>query len=252
VALVWQRKVQQASGQVDDYQIRNAGKSLRLYRNKVFHTQYHPKRIVTGDIWELLLVASLDIPENSRILVLGAGGGAIVNLAQYFLKPKQIDVVDLDPTILYLCERFFLTKKNNVTLIESDAKDWLRANADSLHGKYDLIIEDLFGEESGQPVKIFALNEEWLSLLCQQLTSNGSLVVNFESFSQLSNSPVLKKRSQIRKQGFKSFIKCSSPRYQNNIALLSRTKIESHTLRSKILADKLLSKQNNNYFMRAF
>lgn len=251
MALVWQRKVKQQNGQINDYQIRNAGKSLRLYRNKVFHTQYHPERIVTGDIWELLLIASLGIPDNSRILVLGAGGGAVVNLAQHFLNPEHIDIVDLDSTILDLCKRFFLTEAKNVRLIHSDAKLWLE-NISSVSSKYDLIIDDLFGEDQGQPIKAFPFEEDWLALLCKPLKASGRLVVNFESSKQLLNSPVIKSKDALVEQGFQSFIKFSSPRYQNNIALFSRSEVLSSDVRSVILRDKLLSKQNANYFMRAF
>lgn len=251
MALIWQKKVSQADGSLNDYQIRTAGKSLRLYRNKVFHTQYHPERIVTGDIWELLLLASLNIPKGSRVLVLGAGGGAIVNLLQYFVSPKHIDVIDLDPTILYLCNEFFLSQKNNVNLIASDAKCWLE-NQSKAHQKYDLIIEDLFGEEKGQPIKAFPLDKSWLTLLSKHLSKSGRLVINFESSKELMCSPAFQTKGLLTQQGFLSFIRFSSPRYQNNIALFARSQIYSADIREQILKDKLLSKYNSSYYMRAF
>lgn len=249
MALIWQKQVLQADGSKNDYQIRNAGKSLRLYRNKVFHTQYHPEKIVTGDIWELLLIASLQIPQHSRVLVLGAGGGAIINLLQYFLTPKHIDVIELDPTILYLCERFFLSQKNNVSLIESDAEFWL-LQQQKAHPKYDLIIDDLFGEEAGQPKRAFVFNETWLKLLVKHLHPKGRLVVNFESSRQLLNSSLIKSKTQLALHGFQSCIRFSSPRYQNNIALLARSEIHSTDIRQSILENSLLRKQNSNYYMK--
>lgn len=248
MALIWQKQVLQTDGTRNDYQIRNAGKSLRLYRNKVFHTQYHPERIVTGDIWELLLIASLHIPTQCRVLVLGAGGGAIINLLQYFLSPKHIDVIDLDPTILYLCERFFLTQKNNVHLIEADAKHWLEQQKS--HVKYDLIIDDLFGEDAGQPKKAFVFDELWLTLLVKHLQPKGRLVINFESSEQLLTSPVLKSKTLLANYGFQSGLRFSSPRYQNNIALFARTKIASSAIRQCILENNLLRKQNTNYYIK--
>lgn len=255
MALIWQKKVLQADGSTNDYQIKNAGKSLRLYRNKVFHTQYHPERRVTGDIWDLLLVASLKIPAQSRVLILGAGGGAIVNLLQHFISPQQIDVVDLDPTILYLCERFFLKQKHNVKLIEYEAKSFLERAESTLNVQeicqYDLIVEDLYGEENGQPKRAFVFDKSWLDLLAKHLTSDGRLVVNFESSKALLSSPALKTKTILSEQGFRSNIRFSSPKYQNSIALFSRQDIKSSELRQAVLADKLLRKQNANYYMRA-
>jgi len=254
VALIWQKKVLQADGSCNDYQIRNAGKSLRLYRNKVFHTQYHPERMVTGDIWDLLLVASIKMPAQSRVLILGAGGGAIVNLLQYFISPKQIDVVELDPTILYLCERFFLKKNHTVKLIECEAKSFLEMKNSKLNGRescqYDLIVEDLYLEENEQPKRAIIFDNDWLNLLAKHLTSEGQLVVNFESAKALLGSPALKSQTILSEQGFRSNIRFSSPKYQNSIALFSRRLIHISEFRQAVLADKLLRKQNNNYFMR--
>ncbi len=252
MALVYKRLVEQDDGSVNDYQVRNAGKSLRLYRNGVFHTQYHPERIVTGDIWELMLIASLGLPLGARVLVLGAGGGAIVNLLQHFVKPKQIDLVDLDGTNLYLAKRFFLRETANVNLIESDAKLWLeKTSKRKKPPAYDLIIEDLFGEEAGQPLRAFTFDKAWMDLLCNLLKKDGRLVLNFESSRQLNESPAIKYPKLLKSQGFISKIKLSSPRYQNNMALLARSEITSSDIRSIILHDQLLKRHSKDYFLRS-
>ena len=36
------------------YQVRAAGSSRRLYADGVLHTQFNPRRIVTGSVWDLL------------------------------------------------------------------------------------------------------------------------------------------------------------------------------------------------------
>ena len=139
MALIWQ-----GNSQGNQYKVTSAGKSLRLYRNGVFHTQYHPERIITGDIWELLLLASLNLPENARVLLLGLGGGAVVNLLNHFENLAQVDVVELDGTMIKLCKRFFLERKDRINFYESDAGEWVQQHASSGDFEsYDLVIEDI-------------------------------------------------------------------------------------------------------------
>ncbi len=249
MALIWQ-EIREGN----DYQIRTAGKSLRLYRNGVFHTQYHPEKIVTGDIWELLLLASLNIPDNARVLLLGVGGGAVINLLNHFVKPKHIDVVDIDENILELCQRFFLKESNNVNFYCDDAGKWINSAASkkkgSKQGSYDLIIEDVFGEEGGQPKKIFDFNDAWLRSLDTLLDKNGRLVMNFESPAQFRLSSAIQNLSALKKLGYKSAIRFSSPRYQNNIAMFAKMTVESGDIRKTILEDSLLKKQQKHYYLR--
>ena len=54
MAIVWQRKIKGR-----DYQVRSAGKSLRLYTEGVFHTQYNPDHLLSGGIWDLLALPAL-------------------------------------------------------------------------------------------------------------------------------------------------------------------------------------------------
>ncbi|HHH44614.1 MAG TPA: class I SAM-dependent methyltransferase, partial [Gammaproteobacteria bacterium] len=93
MSLVWQK---QADGV--DYQVRRAGRTLRLYTNGVFHSQYNPARPVTGSVWDLLLVPAFFYPpaELQRILVLGVGGGAVIQNLRRFVQPQQIVGVELN------------------------------------------------------------------------------------------------------------------------------------------------------------
>lgn len=51
MAIVWSR---QLSGV--HYEVRSAGNSLRLYTDGVFHSQYNPCRLITGHVWDLLML----------------------------------------------------------------------------------------------------------------------------------------------------------------------------------------------------
>jgi spermidine synthase len=75
VSLLWERRI---GGTL--YQVRNAGRTRRLYTNGVFHSQYNPARPVTGSVWDLLLLPAFFYApgELRRVLVLGVGGGAVI------------------------------------------------------------------------------------------------------------------------------------------------------------------------------
>ena len=87
MSILWQK----TAGQ-DRYEVRSAGRSLRLYRNGVLHTQYNPSRPIGGNLWDLLLdPAFFRSPEAiRRVLVLGVGGGAVIRLLNRFVRPDEI------------------------------------------------------------------------------------------------------------------------------------------------------------------
>ena len=70
MAIVWSRS---AGG--NQYEVRSAGQSIRLYKNGVFHSQWNPNRPLAGGVWDLLFIPALFADRQiSRVLVLGVGG----------------------------------------------------------------------------------------------------------------------------------------------------------------------------------
>ncbi|WP_455217906.1 hypothetical protein, partial [Kaarinaea lacus] len=87
MAIVWHKKI---SGTC--YEVRKAGNSIRLYTDGVFHSQYNPHRPVTGSVWDLLMLPAFftNIDKISRVLVLGVGGGSVIQLLHRYVKPDEI------------------------------------------------------------------------------------------------------------------------------------------------------------------
>ncbi|HCM06551.1 MAG TPA: class I SAM-dependent methyltransferase, partial [Oceanospirillales bacterium] len=48
MAIVWQE-----TRNGTHYEVRNAGKTLRLYTDKVLHSQYNFDKKLTGSVWDL-------------------------------------------------------------------------------------------------------------------------------------------------------------------------------------------------------
>jgi len=182
MAIVWEKETR--SGH---YQVRHAGGSVRLYKDGVFHSQWNAKRPLSGGVWDLLFLPSLFMPVESikRVLVLGVGGGAVIRQYLEFLPFEKIVGVELDPIHLQVAREHFGIRSKRVELIEADALSWV----DNYHGEpFDLVIEDLFTEVSGEPVRVADATAVWFEQLAGLLRPGGTLVINFEEAPQLRAS----------------------------------------------------------------
>jgi spermidine synthase len=169
------------------YQVRAAGRALRLYTNGVFHSQYNPHRPVTGNVWDLLMLPAFFYPPGRirRVLMLGVGGGAVIQQLRHFVQPELITGIELSAVHLTVAERFFGVRGDDVQLVEADAVAWLR----DYHGEpFDMIVDDLFGEVGGEPVRAVRADRVWVSLLYSRLRAGGVIVGNFASRYDLEAS----------------------------------------------------------------
>lgn len=182
MALLWERRVGDTL-----YQVRSAGRSLRLYTNGVFHSQYNPARPVTGSVWDLLLLpAFFHAPgELRRVLVLGVGGGAVIRQLQRFVQPEFIAGVELSAVHLSLARRFFGVRGRHVRLEQADAVDWLRRYRGPA---FDLIVDDLFVDADGEPQRAVYADADWVGSLLACLAPRGVIVSNFASLLELEAS----------------------------------------------------------------
>lgn len=182
MAVIWSKQAGE-----DRYEVRQAGNSIRLYKNGVFHTQWNPQRPLSNGVWDLLFLPSLFLPRGSvqRVLLLGVGGGAVINQFRHLLSPEHITGVELDPLHLQIARKHFSVAHKSVQLHCADAITWLR---DYRGEPFDLIIEDLFTERDGEPVRVATADQKWFSMLLSNLRDGGALVVNFEDALQMRHS----------------------------------------------------------------
>ncbi len=223
MALVWKKT---HKGNV--YEVRKAGNSLRLYTDGVFHSQWNQNRPLAGHLWDLLFLPALfhqRIWGLDHCVLLGLGGGAVINMFNTFTDVKRITAVDLDPIHLKVAKRFFIDDNKNVSLVVGDARTFIEnfATKSNSHKKADIIIDDLFyGVDSEgdsklrEAVRAIEVDEAWLSALSDNLCSDGMLVTNFESENQMLGAL---KSKQIKAAGFASRVYFRHPRYENVIAV---------------------------------
>lgn len=196
------------------YEVRTAGGSRRLYTNGVFHSQYNPNNPITGNVWDLLLlpVFFYRVDEIKRILMLGVGGGAVIQQLNYFIDPEEIVGVEYDPVHIDIAQRFFNVIQKNVTLHQADAVEWL-ANYNG--PKFDVIIDDLFGEVDGEPTRAVEATNKWVRSLFSHVTKKGMVVSNFISPKELKGSAYIQDR--LLKSRIKSAFTLSNPNYANAV-----------------------------------
>jgi spermidine synthase len=210
MAIVWQT---QSDGRF--YEVRSAGRSLRLYTDGVLHTQYNPDNPLTGHIWDLLMLPAFFYEPDAinRVLVLGVGGGASIQLIRQFVGPETIVGVELNPAHIYVAKRFFKLKHDSIRLVHADAIQWIK---DYDGEKFDLIIDDLFAEENGEPISVSKSNVNWFNQLLRHVTKDGLIVKNFldkrsaQSSAGLTNARI--------KQNFSSIFQLTS-QYNENVAV---------------------------------
>ena len=169
------------------HEVRSAGSSMRLYTDGVFHSQFNPRHPAGGHVWDLLMLPAffLEPEQVRRILVLGAGGGAVMRQLKYFTRAEIIIGVDNNRWHHSLARKYFGIRGRPFHLIRDDAVNWVSEySGDS----FDLVIDDLYGEQDGEPSRAVEADTDWFFSLYRLLSQNGVLSINFLDRQHLGKS----------------------------------------------------------------
>lgn len=226
MAILWSKKVNGSK-----YEVRTAGNTRRLYTDGVFHSQYHPERLYAGSIWDLLMLPALFYKPGKlkRVLLLGAGGGAVIHLLRHYVQPELIDAIELNPVHLYVATRYFNVTPSMANLIQADGIQWLGNYSGPC---YDMIIDDMYGESDGEPSRAIELNYNWLRILRKNLSPSGVLVLNSLSSKELKQAACFT-HSQLSKS-FKCAWQLYDPVYYNAIGAVFRQQHSAREFRQRL------------------
>ena len=213
MAILWQQTIDG-----NHYEVRTAGGSVRLYRNGVNHSQWNPKRPLSGSIWDLIMLPTLHRPFNSLedVLILGFGAGSVGRQILELVMPKRIVGVEMDPIHLSIADGFFQCS-SGFDLIAGDAVDWVNESAEK--ASYDVIIDDLYSEEDGIPVRCVPMNAEWCKALARLLKPGGILVFNIIEPRKIKHLPIFKS-SKLKKR-FTETVMYRIDGYENRVIAFS-------------------------------
>ena len=220
------------------YQVRAAGSSRRLYADGVLHTQFNPRRIVTGSVWDLLWlpVFFLAAPRVERVLVLGAGAGAVIRQLDMLFRPNKIIAVDNNPVHLRVAREFFGVTHQMTELHEADAAEFVRCYRG---GKFDLIIDDLFVARGSAARRALPCDSRWMRQLVRHLRKNGILCVNFADRCEFLDTPFSAWFGTGRRFG--SAFELRSPSTENVIAAMLPGQVDTASLRAHLQATPALA-----------
>lgn len=221
------------------YEVRTAGKTTRLYTNGVLHTQYNPARLLTGSVWDLLLLPAFLLPREGvrRVLVLGVGGGAVIHQLLRLFPAVEVTAIELNPVHVSVARRFFGLRDPRLQIVRDNAVTWL-----ALHDgePFDLVIDDLFGDRDGQPCRAVDADADWFDLLAQALSPRGVLAMNFATQREMRASAWGQGERTVRRR-FPGALALATPGCENRVAVFLPRVVAASELRTSVAAEPLLS-----------
>lgn len=116
------------------------------------------------------------IKDVSSILVLGIGGGTVIDLFAKLYPKASVIAVDIDEVIIGIAKRYFhVDRHTGLHIVHEDANEYV---ARSLRAKkaFDLVIVDLF---IGPEIPSFVSSEVFLGNLRRILKPSGHVLINF-------------------------------------------------------------------------
>jgi len=128
-------------------------------------------------------------PKQDRVLIVGLGGGSMVHFLQHYEPNTKVDVVEIDPVIVKIADKYFGVKSGgNVNIITKDAFAYIKET----DAKYDVIYMDAFlkpalgkTDETGNPLKLKTIN--FYKDLQKHLNADGLVVYNINPHDGLEN-----------------------------------------------------------------
>ena len=126
-----------------------------------------------------MFVSYVFVPRPRRALIVGLGGGGMVHFLKHFDPDLRLDVVEIDPVIVEIAEKYFdVGSEGNVRIVNQDARKFLQQDGPA----YDVIYMDAFlGAAEGTDVSGVPLHLKTLPFFQQlqrRLTPDGAVVFN--------------------------------------------------------------------------
>ena len=215
-------------------EVRGAGRTRRLYVDVVFHSAWNPARPLTGAVWDHLVLPAFLVRGGAArsALVLGVGGGAALRMLDALVAPERLVGVEIDAALLRLARRWFGLDACGAELVAGDAREWV-----ARHGgeRFDLVVDDLFGEVDGEPVRPPGMDDAaWWRRVVRLVAPGGVLVVNFVAQEDLVASPLCQDVALRRR--FPAAVRFSCPGYDNAAAAFLPEILPPRALRRRLTA----------------
>jgi len=159
---------------------------------------------LTGSYWDGFINEAIKLNIDSRVLILGLGGGTIAKMITNKFGRVYIDGVEIDSLMVELGKNFLDFSEKNVKIIKEDAKKFVK----DARFKYDLVCVDLFSHGNvaqGTETKSFfedvkrLVNKDGVVVINKIFTSNSDLKKYVDFLHEIfSKTDILLIRGSIR------------------------------------------------------
>ena len=141
----------------------------------------HPQRVVFDYVKMMLATLAVN-PAPKSILIVGLGGGTLVDVLERALPDADIDVAEIDPAVVRVATQFFgLRTSPRVHIHEEDGRVYVK-RALRAGKRYDLVMLDAFDHEY---IPEHLLTQEYLREVKGLLAPGGLVAANTFSTSRL-------------------------------------------------------------------
>ena len=145
---------------------------LKLNDPKWLQSINTPKLISGRYYYDNFLIAPALAPEGD-ILILGMGAGTSAKQMLELFPERNIDGVEIDPTVIKVAEEYFeLPQSHKFTIYAEDARPFLRKT----DKRYAVIEVDLY--QGGINVPFYVVTQEFFSLTKEKMIPDGILIMN--------------------------------------------------------------------------
>ena len=153
-------------------------KGLRfLVLDNTFHAiMWQPDPVRLALPYSQMMMAVLGLhPDPQQGLILGNGGGSLAKWLQKYWPKLEMDVVEMDPSVVKAAEEFFeYTPGNGHQVYVQDARVFLRHT----EKQYDIVWVDVFARHQ---IPFHLTTQEFFSELRTRLSPKGVIAINLAS-----------------------------------------------------------------------
>lgn len=149
-----------------------------------------PERLLL-DYTKYMFLSYAFEPKHERVLIVGLGGGAMIHFLQKHDPDVKVDVVEIDPTIVDIADKYFgIRSEGNTRVITADGIKYLTETKE----RYDVVYMDAFlkpsAETDANGVPLRAKTADFYKSIQEKLTPRGMVVYNLNPHAGTRNDVI--------------------------------------------------------------
>lgn len=196
--IIYQKETDYYSAKVIDFNIDPYGQSRLLLLDLDTHSIETTNKI-DQSYTEIYPAFGVFKKEIKDILIIGGGAYTLPKYLSNYYTDSKVSVIELDPEIKNIAEKYFNLDSSKITTIIGDARQIMNQSEQ----KYDLIYGDAYNSFISVPGHL--LTTEFNSLIRGRLNPGGIYAINFIGAVDGQNSNLFKSIAQTFRQTFTNF-----------------------------------------------